>query len=491
MYQLKTDVQLDFSAILFANRKKEQNFFSNAINKGMYVDLYGISGQGKTQFLGWVMHTAKSNQDLGVYINFSQAELHEGEFIHLLRVVSEQLCHKEEFAKDPFSSFNEKMDEKLSGTLNDDVETDLIEKFNTAFYVVLKSHKVLLCLDDIEEGNLLVQKFEREVLRYYTDMPNLMLVTAGQKPMHWETFTLRDRVEPYPLECLDEEGTQEKIQRLYDSRGIEVNVKKEVDISKLFKLTQGHPLSIDTLLESWTTDKSKGNWRLEITEGQYKQSIDLLIEEVIEKRILKNLQLGSDYPPPIEILLRIALLRHIQRKVQRRVLAGFVSDLFKKSPFFSDRLLIQFQKAHILDWKEGVEYVLHPLIHSILLEKMRLTSKKEFIEIQRGLVSIYKDSAMESKDDTDARITNFIEMLYHRAVLLREESVKKDEINKLLEKDVHNYLGKNVTYGSAQQRSELDGLKSRLEYDRELRELTDMESLLDLLDYGKETRNAA
>ncbi len=485
--------QLNFSANLFANRKKAQNLFFNAINEGIYVDLYGIIGQGKTQFLGWIMHdAAKSNKYLGVYIDFSQTELHDGEFIRLLRMVSEQIYHKEVFATDPFSFFNAKTGGKLPKILNDDVETDLIEEFHTEFYYVLISHKVLLCLDNIEEGNLLVQKFEKEVLRYHLNMPNLMLVSAGQKPMRWETFTLRERVEPYPLECLDKEGTQDKIQRLYESRGIEMNLEKEVDISKLFKLTQGHPLSIDRLLALWT-NKLTGNWRLETTEEQYKQGIELLIKEVIESRILKNLQLGSDYPLPIEILRRVAFLRHIQRKVQRRVLAGFVSGIFQESPFFSDYLLIQFQKAHILNWKEDVGgYVLHPLIRGILLEEMRLTSKKEFVEIQTELVSIYGELVKESKDNTSVRIINFIEMLYHRAVLLTEEPAKKDEMNKLIEKDVQNYLGRSLASGPAQQRSELDGLRSRLENDQELRELIDMEPLLDLLaNSGKKIRNAA
>ncbi len=184
-------------------------------------------------------------------------------------------------------------------------------------------------------------------------------------------------------------------------------------------------------------------------------------------------------------------MRHIQRKVQRRVLAGFVSDLFNESPFFSDGLLIRFQNSYILDWKEDIGYMLHPLIRGVLLEEMRLTGKEEFIEIQTELVSIYGELVKESKDDTDARIINFIEMLYHHAELLTEGPAKKDEMNKLIEKDVQNYLGRSLAYDLAQQRSELNGLKNRLEYDRELRELTDMESLLDLLDYGKETRNAA
>jgi hypothetical protein len=404
-----------FNKTLYVSRPKEQALFLEALANGYYLDIYGMTGLGKTEFLKWIHDSQKQHDYLCSYVDLAADDL------DIYNLIAEQLFDETVFPDDPFAEFKEIAYSQTS--LSED------ETFNKGLQNILTTYKVVLCFDNIQATAATWQQFAEKVLESQHPT-NLIVITTGQKPLQLAP-KLRQRAKSVFLSYLTEKAVEEFIQRLSQVKGF--NVDDDV-VSDIFRLTQGHPLSIALLVELWTN-----GFERDLNAVNLPQGIDQLMQAVVENLILNQLQLGAGYPAPKDILQAIAPLRYILRSSQRDLLSKFLPDSFaNKPPFFADRLFGEFQKVNLYDWKEGFGHSLNPVVRQILLEDMRLNARYKFIEIQKTLIEVYENLTGESQADN--QVANLTEKLFHTAVLLTEEQTAKVEVSTRICGEMQNYF---------------------------------------------------
>jgi hypothetical protein len=387
--------------------------FLDAIANGYYLDIYGMTGIGKTEFLKWIHDSQKPSNYLCSYVDLAS---NETEFYS---VIAEHLYDETIFPDDPFAEWHSQT--PFSG----------FDTFNNGLHSVLNSYKVVLCFDNTETAAPSTwQQFEEKVLlRYHNEQSNLILITAGQKPILLAP-TLIQRTKSVSLASFTEKEARDAIQRLSKVKGFQVD-NEDYIASKIFRLTQGHPLSIAILVESWTNG-FKNDLNAKTVEERFAQGVSQLVQEIIENRILKQLQLGANAR---DVLQSIAPLRIIPPPTQHAPLSNLLPDSLVN---LADRLFGEFQKINLFDWDEGIGYKLNPVIRHILLEDMRLNARYKFIEIQKTLIEVYENLTGESQADN--QVANLTEKLFHTAVLLTEEQTAKVEVSTRICGEMQNYF---------------------------------------------------
>jgi hypothetical protein len=441
-----------FNKTLYVSRPKEQALFLEALANGYYLDIYGMTGLGKTEFLKWIHDSQKQHDYLCSYVDLAADDL------DIYNLIAEQLFDETVFPDDPFAEFKEIAYSQTS--LSED------ETFNKGLQNILTTYKVVLCFDNIQATAATWQQFAEKVLESQHPT-NLIVITTGQKPLQLAP-KLRQRAKSVFLSYLTEKAVEEFIQRLSQVKGF--NVDDDV-VSDIFRLTQGHPLSIALLVELWTN-----GFERDLNAVNLPQGIDQLMQAVVENLILNQLQLGAGYPAPKDILQAIAPLRYILRSSQRDLLSKFLPDSFaNKPPFFADRLFGEFQKVNLYDWKEGFGHSLNPVVRQILLEDMRLNAREKFFDIQKTLVEMYDKLIRDNKGESQY----LTEKLYHTAILLEQAP----DINDRLAEEMQTYL--DTYFVSAALLTEADQqfimrLREKLGADTELAE--HVEALLSVID---------
>lgn len=406
-----------FNKALYVNRQQTQKLFLDAIANGYYLDIYGMTGIGKTEFMKWIHDSQKQSNYLCSYVDLAYNET------DLYSVIADHLYDETIFPYDPFADFKEKRHSQtpFSG----------FDTFNNGLHSVLNSYKVVLCFDNTETAAASTwQQFEEKVLlRYHNEQSNLILITAGQKPILLAP-TLIQRTKSVSLASFTEKEARDAIQRLSKVKGFQVD-NEDYIASKIFRLTQGHPLSIAILVESWTNG-FKNDLNAKTVEERFAQGVSQLVQEIIENRILKQLQLGA-YAR--DVLQSIAPLRIIPRHTQHAPLSKLLPDSLVN---LADRLFGEFKKINLFDWDEGIGYKLNPVIRHILLEDMRLNARYKFLDIQKTLIEVYENLTGESQADN--QVANFIEKLFHTAVLLTEKQTAKVEVSTRICGEMQNYF---------------------------------------------------
>ncbi|KHD10616.1 hypothetical protein PN36_25565 [Candidatus Thiomargarita nelsonii] len=442
---------LQFNKALYVSRQKTQEFCLDVINKGHYLDIYGMTGLGKTEFLKWIHDNQKQHDTtFCCYVDLQSNN------ININNAIAEQLYDETIFPDDPFADFKQ-----FSAQ-----DEDLHNAFNNGLQTVLNSYKVVLCIDNTDSATSTWQTFEEKVLEYHNEYSsNLIIITAGQKPIQLAP-RLRLRLQSLPLPYLTETQVQNQIQRL----GIQV---EENVVPEIFRLTQGHPLSVRLLVDLWSNDLN-----LKTIQQQLAHGINKLMSEVIEKTILNQLQLGTNYPEPKILLQYIVPLRYILRQTQRFMLAKFLPDYFaNKPPIFADRLFTEFQKINLFDWKEGIGHTLNPLVRQLLLEEMRNNAKNEFIKIQTTLVEMYDNLTRENNGESQY----FIEKVYHSAVLLTETASNIDSLAGEMQSYLDTYFVSVALLTETDQKI-IGKLRNTLKADTELNQLIEVDALLRVID---------
>lgn len=376
--------------MLYVNRSTEQQLFTEALEKGTYLDITGIYGQGKTTFLKWI-HENQSDYYC-IYIDLSDPDTE----IHNV------------LANYPY-------DQTLQ--------------------------KIVLCIDNTDAITAKDwQIFEENIAKY----PDLILVTTSQThtPFHNK---LKQRLKLITLSNFSKTQIIE---------GFEV---QEDVADELLKTTNGHPFSINFLLQ------------------QPSSNISELITVLIEENILNQLELEVDPHEAKLFLQTIAPLRYILPRSQHHLLLHFLSQYETQQPFLAVRLSSEFQKINLLTWESGIGYKLNSTIRNLLLTEILQTNKQKFLVIQNSLVELYDNMTHESLGES--KITRFTEKLYHYVVFLTAK--ESEEINQLVAKEIQSFLNQNFESDSEL----LIPLKQTLTDDTELAELIEVESLINIIDH--------
>ncbi len=400
--------------MLYVNRSTEQQLFTEALQQGNYLDINGIYGQGKTTFLKWI-HDNQTNYCC-IYIDLSvpDTEIHH--------VIANYPYDQTLFPDDPF------------------IDKD----FNKGLNEILTLKKLVLCIDNTDAITAKDwQNFEENISKYFSDNPNLILVTTSQIPTQFNN-QLKKRLKSIVLSNFTKTQILE-------------NFEVQEDVAdELLKTTNGHPFSINFLLQEQSSNVSE------------------LIKLLIEEKILSQLELEVNPHEAKLFLETIAPLRYILPRTQHHLLVHFLSQYEAQQPFLAVRLSSEFQKINLLIWESGVGYKLNSTIRHLLLTEILLTNKQKFLVIQNSLVELYDNMAHESQGES--KITRFSEKLYHYAVFLTAQESK--EINQLLGKDVQSFLNQNFESDN----SLLIQLKQILTNDIELTELIDVNFLVKQID---------
>jgi serine/threonine protein kinase len=408
--------------MLYVNRSTEQQLFTEALQQGNYLDINGIYGQGKTTFLKWI-HDNQTNYCC-IYIDLSvpDTEIHH--------VIANYPYDQTLFPDDPF------------------IDKD----FNKGLNEILTLNKLVLCIDNTDAITAKDwQNFEENISKYFSDNPNLILVTTSQIPTQFNN-QLKKRLKSIVLSNFTKTQILE-------------NFEVQEDVAdELLKTTNGHPFSINFLLQEQSSNVSE------------------LIKLLIEEKILSQLELEVNPHEAKLFLETIAPLRYILPRTQHHLLVHFLSQYEVQQPFLAVRLSSEFQKINLLIWESGVGYKLNSTIRHLLLTEILLTNKQKFLVIQNSLVELYDNMTHESQGES--KITRFSEKLYHYAVFLTAQESK--EINQLVAKEIHNYLDQNFEADNSLL-TEIDinvitQLKQVLINDIELKELIDLDFLVKQID---------
>jgi len=405
--------------MLYVNRSTEQQLFTEALQQGNYLDINGIYGQGKTTFLKWIQ--ANQTNYCCIYIDLSvpDTEIHH--------VIANYPYDQTLFPDDPFSEF------KLNN-----------QDFNKGLNYILTFKKIVFCIDNTDA--IIAkdwQNFEENIAKHYSDNPNLILITASQIPTQFNN-QLKQRLKLITLSNFSK--TQ-----IIEAFEVQNDVAEE-----LLKTTNGHPFSINFLLQEQSSNISE------------------LIKVLIEDNILNQLELEVNSHEAKLFLQTIAPLRYILPRTQHHLQLHFLSQYEAQQPFLAVRLSSEFQKINLLTWKSGIGYKLNSTIRHLLLTEIFRTNKQKFLVIHNSLVELYDNMTHESQGES--KITRFIEKLYHYAVFLTAK--ESEEINQLLVKEIQNFLNQNFESDN----SLLIQFKQTLTNDTELAKLIDVESLINIID---------
>ncbi len=484
--------EVQFEEELFVNREDEQKVFIDTVRtetEQVYLEFNGVAGQGKSEFLKWIYYNAKEKGYFSVYIDFEDAKYHRPEIYLILETIADQLSAQVSLS--PFQTFTRKLSsygEQLRQFHLDswtapqsadrrplkDVEDALITEFNNGLQSVLQQQKkVVFCLDSTEKAyEPAFRSFEELVLKCYTRHPNFMLVTAGQEELVWKNYEIRNRVKKYDLPCLDHEGVREQVEKLAGKEGFTIQ-DNDVVIDKILNLTGGHPFSNYRLVNFLTGD-FKESLDKTVVETQFGSSIQELIKQVIENRILEKFQLSDEFPPVKDILWYLAPLRHIELSMLQYVLTAFLENRFKDKPiFFFSKLMGEFQKTYIFTrWQFGKGFNLDPVVRNLFLWDMRLNDRETFLKVQKALAEKYKELII--KTDGVSRIKNIAERLYHSAIVLSEEESQKNcisNVSRELKEYLKTYFIQERFEDEVMLYEQLDQLYNALESDKEDKEL--------------------
>jgi len=207
-----------FNKALYVNRQTGQELCTNAITNGHHLDIHGMIGQGKTEFLKWIHDSQEPSNYLCSYVDLSANN------IEIYSLIAEQLIDqidKTIFPDDPFADFKENQSSQTPD------EDELINTFNNGLQNILSSYKIVLCFDNTESTTTTWQQFEDEILEYHNEQNNLILITAGQKPIRLAP-RLRQRASSIHLSYFTEDEIQEQIQRLSQINGFQLEDSIEI-----------------------------------------------------------------------------------------------------------------------------------------------------------------------------------------------------------------------------------------------------------------------
>jgi len=448
--------QVPFDADLFVDRDYECRRVVEAIcSPGMsaqFFEFQGISGQGKSELLKWVYHQAATEGYCAAYIDLESVYYYRTTIEPLLETIVrhlEQAAGTAAFTPfwDELPAYCERLHTAYLSRLehppypeNDELATRehaLIRAFHDGMHRVFATRTVVFCLDSTERAYARVlDMFEAQILREYIDNPAFVLLSAGQHPVVWHSVQIKDRIRRVALRPFKRDAVRQQVQRLADKISLTLEESAAV-ADKIMHLTQGHPYCVYKMMTFLAADRSRpvDTARVDARTGHM---LTLLVEQVIEERILEHLSFGDEYPPVKEMLWYLAPLRYIEMSTFRHVLSTFLSDWFRGKNFIIfEQLAGEFQQTAIFtEWRLGNGFNMDALVRHVLVSDMQINDMEFYLTMQEQLGEHYDGLVSQTQDAT--HIKNIVERIYHYAVFLW--GTQPNSVNGNIQEVVHEYL---------------------------------------------------
>lgn len=487
-----------FDADLFVNRVHEQqrvlDMIRSPASSPRFLEFQGITGQGKSELLKWIYHQAEPEGYCAAYLDFESSRYYRTTLDPLLETIAGHL--QVHFSASPFTQFWEELPayrellqasylahlEHSQDTNPEDLETleqSLIRAFHDGIQTILETHRVVLCLDSTERAYpRILNIFEEQIMSEYLDNPGFVLITAGQHPVVWNTVHIKDRIQRCELSCLNKDAIRHQLQCLAGKLSFTYEEGTAV-ADKILRLTLGHPYSAYKMITLLTANHS-GPLNTTRVDEKMGHTLTLLVEYVIEERILAYCDLTGEYPPIKDMLWYLAPLRHIEMSTFRYVLSTFLDDWFRDKNFIVfEQLAGEFQQTAIFtEWRLGNGFNMDPLARHLLLSDMHINDVEQYLDMQEQLSDHYDALVAQTQDAT--QIKNMVERLYHYALFLW--GTQPNSVNGNIQEAVQEYLD---TYFSIQEERSAEVLRDQagrlyraLKNDKELGNLVNIVSVL-------------
>ncbi len=496
-----------FDEELFVDREKAREEFLHAVSAesfSPYLEFTAVAGQGKSELLKWIYHHARQYGYAAAYIDFEFARYHQAELYPVLETIARQLA--EQIGQTLFSRFRRQLAEYLDSLYEQysatfpsspektpvvpaEMEQGVYAAFCHELNSILTWRPFVLCLDSTEKAYQPVfRDCEARLVLPYTTQRNFILITAGQEQVGWEQPGVKQRLRSYTLSNFDPKWTRKQIEVLAQVKNLRIEQGEDL-IATMLRLTSGHPFSNYTLLD-FLTDGFRSSVTSSVFEGCFQSAITMLLEHVVEARILERTRLGERYPSARTILWHLSPLRHIELSMFRYVLSTCLAEWFQEKPFtVFERLMGQFQKTSIFTrWQLGSGFNINPVVRNILLADLRENAPKQFLTITEMLEQAYDERVKKTHEATQVKY--IVERLYHYANFLK--FTQPNYMNALIHNELERYLDTYCTLEFTQDevtlREQLNRLYSALAYDEEFGLLVDVQELLRMITERMEER---
>ncbi|GEM_PF-5431781 len=340
------------------------------------LELYGLTGLGKTEFIKWIRHDSQQKGTFFAYLSLTFPLQPNEIVVDFIRQLA--ITHSANALVQRYLAQARQIPD-AQGAWQDFLAKVLAQ--------LAEQQSFTLCIDHTESslGNRAFWiEFQEKVLPRLLGVANFRLVVAGQPPTYWEPSVRRQivpRVAEQKLEYFDWAGTHAQIQQYADYH--QLRIPSETITDHVHQLTHGHPWSVARLLAFWTKE---GTQDFDANGEWYADGVKQLANELIEQRLVPRLALPQEYPVP-QILSIMAAMHRIFRASLYLALKILQPKPFAEKPsFFVEALLAPLQGACLLEWNEDFEgYRMAEFLRTVLRENMRLHHAQRWHQIHRTL----------------------------------------------------------------------------------------------------------
>lgn len=284
----------------------------------------------------------------------------------------------------------------------------------------------VLLLDTLERADReLLDWLEDTVISPLIRTDRVLVVVASRAPHRWKRFEVRRRADQQRLKPFDEEITGKQLPPRYSPLAPQV-----------VRITAGHPFGNIHVIHSIRQIEEKVGRSFEQAdfEEYKKRLVQELVDQLIEPVVMR------DVPAEIKRAYRVvALARHFDVNVLRRLLTGFVEEPFAgKSAAYFLGVVGTMVKTTLVEWDSGRRgYVLDDTIRRMLALNVKLTSEERYKDINRELIRLYEEWIERVPENRSGFI---IERLYHEACLQNVKGAEAETVAERLCDLLREYL---------------------------------------------------
>jgi len=336
-----------------------------------------------------------------------------------------------------------------------------VQVFLASLKRVVKEHgaPAVLFFDTLDQANKeLVDWVEEAIIGPLLRTDQALVIVASRAPHRWKRFEVRRRAQQERLEPFDAKTTRAQLPSEYGPLA-----------SEIVHLTRGHPFGNVKVVKSVQGIEQEEGHALKSTQFEHYQRrlIQELVDNLVEDVVME------DVSPEICRAYRVvALARHFDVNVLRRLLTTFVKDPFAdKSAAYFLGVVGKMVKTTLVEWSSARRgYMLDQTIRWMLALNMKLNAEDRYKRIQWELIELYDDWIERVPENRSGFI---IERLYHEACLrsVRGESAQEiaDQLSELLKECLSQYYA--IAQGTREVPLGLTMLKEGLDKDDDLERL--------------------
>jgi hypothetical protein len=296
-----------------------------------------------------------------------------------------------------------------------DKDSGNIDEFISILISYLKIKPFVIVFDTTEQADEKALRWiEKNIVSPLCITGMCLIIWTGRFPQGWKQFEVRRRVVCQQLEALDIESTKQQIASF--------NLNVENAGSRIYRLTDGHPLGNRELVEVLKKDKNLNN--------------DQLLKELIE-RVIDNYVM-EDVPDDLREACRVlSIVRQFDVMILEHLLSTFVSDYFTKdSPYLTT--IGRLTATSLVEWNTGRKgYSLNKTVRHILRQDILWNKQERFLAITEKTLGIYEEWIKKVSENRGIYI---LEWLYHQANLFFVKGKSEPEILEDSKTKLHNYL---------------------------------------------------